>query len=85
MTQHPLREACFRLECSGTCTSCVHASLPQQNLAHLLKQEGGGALATVYAVKVGGHEGTRAALGALLAQALHLARVVHLQDMEINQ
>jgi hypothetical protein len=41
-------------------------------------QVGGGALAAVHAVKVGGHEDARAALGALLPQAGHLAGVVHL-------
>jgi hypothetical protein len=44
----------------------------------LLVQEGGGALAAVHAVKVGGHEGAGAAVGALLAQALNLAGGVHL-------
>lgn len=44
-----------------------------------LVQEGGGALAAVHAVEVGGHEGTGAAVGALLAQALHLAGVVDLR------
>lgn len=44
-----------------------------------LRDEGGAALAAVDAVKVGGHEGAGAAVGALPAQALHLAGVVHLQ------
>ena len=51
-------------------------ALPASSL--LLHQVGGGALAAVHAVKVGGHEGTRAAGGALLAETLDLARVIHL-------
>lgn len=44
----------------------------------LVEQEGGGALAAVDAVEVVGHEGAGAAVGALLAQALHLAGVLNL-------
>lgn len=40
------------------------------------------ALAAVDAVVVGGHEEAGAALGADLTQALHLARVVHLVELE---
>lgn len=43
------------------------------------------ALAAVDAVEVGGHEDAGAALGADLAQALHLARVVHLVELEHPQ
>ena len=56
----------------------MHQTRTTSKRAHLLKQEGGRALAAVHTVKVGGHECTGAALGALLAHALHLARVVHL-------
>ncbi len=63
-------------------TEGLRSALPHPQVhilaLYLLKQEGGGALAAVHAVKVGCHEGARAAVGALLAQALHLARVVHL-------
>lgn len=48
----------------------------------LVVQEGGGALAAVNAVEVGGHEGARAAVGALLAQALNLAGGVDLQRIQ---
>jgi hypothetical protein len=43
------------------------------------------ALAAVDAVEVGGHEDAWAALRADLAQALHLARVVHLVELEHAQ
>lgn len=49
-------------------------------LCGLLVQEGGGALAAVHAVEVGGHEGAWAAAGALLAETLDLSVVVHLEN-----
>ena len=48
----------------------------------LVEQEGGGALAAVDAVKVVGHEGSGAAVGALLTQALHLAGVLDLEEWQ---
>mmetsp|Transcript_11343 Transcript_11343/g.20497 ORF Transcript_11343/g.20497 Transcript_11343/m.20497 type:complete len:227 (-) Transcript_11343:61-741(-) len=53
-------------------------------LGGLVVHVGQAALAAVDAVEVGGHEDTLAArgLGALLTQALHLARVIHLVKLE---
>lgn len=65
--------------CRSPEASCPHQNLcnapPLPSVSH---QVGGGALAAVHAVKVCGHEDARAALGALLTQAGHLAGVIHL-------
>lgn len=44
----------------------------------LVHQVGQCALTAVHTIKVSGHEDARATVGALLAQALHLARIIHL-------
>eukprot|EP00955_Chlamydomonas_euryale_P055748 356197-Chlamydomonas_euryale.AAC.3 len=70
----------IRMSMRSTCTcGCsLLALLASRSLLVLVKQEGGGALATVHAVKVVSHKRSRTAVGALLAQALHLARVLNL-------
>lgn len=80
---------------SGSFCSCsnskfvLHHKLCNRNclssLAVLLVDVGQVALAAVDAVEVGGHEDAWAALGAHLAEALHLAGVVHLVELEDAQ